>query len=287
MTTARGAGHPRLVRSVLVVVALAAGGVVAWWTITSSQPAGLCVVGDVRAREAAALPDRLRSAWLDAEQMQVGLGSVALDGWESLGDGVVAGGRAWARSTRRNSNDYYRLLRGSHFQSSHFVYVPRGMAEAGRVRVVAGDNMRKLASALLATHGDGVLAAGYLQFRELRTIAIAEPPIAGVSVRQHAARYYRRPMEQAREHWAYVVLVALPAGSASAGIGARIVAVRSQLALLAHAVTLREAPPDKSAAPPAQLALSVGEVIWDSLLNEGELALYPVRRIVACDTPRG
>lgn len=286
MSAAARADGIKSVGAVLVLVLAVIAGATAWWATTASRPTNLCVVGDIRAREAAASPDRLHSPWHDAEQIQVGLGSIALDGWESLGDGIVAGGRAWARSTRRNSGDYYQLLRGSHFRSNHLVYVPRGTAAAGRVRVTAGDSLRALAAALLAADGNGVLAAGYLRFRELRTIAIAEPPTAGLPVRQHAARYYRRPMEQARERWAYVVLVVLPAGSVSGGVGARMVAARGQLALLAHALTLHTLPADLNAPPAAALALNVGEVLWDSLLAEGELVLYPARRIAACDAPR-
>ena len=67
-----------------------------------TQP-GVCVVGDIRARLAAQVPDALRTVWLDAERVGVGLGTAAVDGWEGLGDALVISGQAYVASTRHDT----------------------------------------------------------------------------------------------------------------------------------------------------------------------------------------
>lgn len=254
------------------------------------RPVDACLVGDPEARLAATVPAELRDVRLDASRMRVGLGAAAVGGWEGLGDALAVGGQVWTRPTDRGSELYYRLLVNRTFQTNAFVYVPLTRAPAERLILTAGATAGEVIEQLAKAHAAGVIVAGYVRFAELHTLAIAEPAVAGVPVLQNAPRYYTRPMETARNAWAYVVgaaqrRTALDAGRPQALRPPRLLAPPAppaKAASLLHALRLTGAPADPAAAPRPDQALNVGQVARDSKIAEGVLELYPVARAAAC-----
>lgn len=239
------------------------------------RPVDTCVVGDMAARLAGEVPESLREVYLDAQQIQVGLGAAAVGGWESLGDALVTEGRVWLRTTHRGSPRYYRTVSNPYFQSNAFVHVPAARAHAGTMRVARGTSMRQLGEELASRYPRGVIAAGGLEFAALHTIAIAMAAIDGHPVLKNAARYYTRPMESRRAVKAYVVMLAARAETPwPDALRRRMLppAGETGLVALAHALSLDNAPGGEA----------VGQILASSLIAGGELALYPVTRVGEC-----
>lgn len=242
------------------------------------RPIDTCVAGDSSARLAGQVPESWRAAYLDAAHIRFGLGSGAIGGWESLGEALAFDGWLWLRTTHRESPNYYRLVRNRYFQTNAFVYVPAGRESTESWDIPASTTAVELWEQLAARYPYGVLAAGELEFARLRTIAIAVPAIHGEEIRRHAARYYTRPLEDTRNARAFVVaLVAGAEARRALPALARALppppAPRARSAALAHALRLDGTPPQPR---------SVGQVLGDSVIARGALALYPVRRLGEC-----
>jgi hypothetical protein len=212
--------------------------------------------------------------------MRVGLGSAAVDGWDSLGEALVADGELYLRSTRRG-RDYYRTLRARYFQSNAFVYVPRDVAPGATRRVAPGTRLGELLRELAGQHPGGVLVAGHVRAAELEMIAIARPAIAGRPILAHTAEYYTRPLVAARDTWVYVVAAALRADHPAAArlLPPPAAGTRDGFAL---ALRLTTAPPAPDAAPAAESVVAVGQLVASTVLAEGTLELYPITRLEDC-----
>lgn len=249
------------------------------------RPVSTCVVGDMETRYQAQVPESLRERYLDAQQMRVGLGAAALGGWESLGDAVVVNGQAWLRTTHRDSPNYYRLVRNRYFQSNAWVYVPRERDSEGSLRVAPDSSLQQLLEMLAGKYPGGVIAAGYVHFSELRTIAIAQAAIEGRPILKNAAHYYTRPMESGRDVWAYVVLLAARAGHSSQPPLLPPTPKSSPVSGLVHALRLSGAPVNPDAAPGAAEITAVGRVVPEARLKDGVLQLYPITRVAECADP--
>jgi hypothetical protein len=271
----------------------------AFWAITAfagfvlllialrPQPVpGACVVGDVRARLAARIPEELRTALLDARRMQVGVGAAAIESWEGLGDALVVAGRAFVRTTRRATARAHALESGRFFQTSNLVYVPLGTQARATWPVEAGTTLDTLWRRLAARYPDGVLVAGNLHWQQLRHYAIARPAIDGLAILDHATHYYTQPMENSADTWAYLVGVAAPARAKPSAdtLHARLLARRADggLDLPVHVLILKNAPADPARAPKIEEAVRVGRAAGRSLLGGGTLALYPLQHLGAC-----
>jgi hypothetical protein len=246
------------------------------------RPVSTCVVGDMETRYQARVPEPLRDRYLDAQQMRVGLGAAALGGWESLGDAVVVNGQAWLRTTHRDSPNYYRLVRNRYFQSNAWVYVPNGREAADSLRVTPDSSLQQLLETLAGKYPGGVIAAGYVHFSELRTIAIAQAAIEGRPILKNAAHYYTRPMESGRDVWAYVVMLSARVGHASQPPLLPPTPKSSPVTGLVHALRLTAAPANPNAAPGEAEIAAVGRVVAEARLKEGVLQLYPITRVAEC-----
>lgn len=249
------------------------------------QPVSTCVTGSAAARAQAAVPEPLRDRHLDAGDMQVGLGTAAIGGWESLGDALAVGGRVWLRTTHKRSPRYYRVVANRYFQSNYFVHVPAGRAPAGSLSIPADTALGALADNLARRYPAGVMAAGYTRFDTLASIAIAEPAVNGEPIARHAARYYTRPMEAHRNAWTYTVLLTAPASATHSDEGKLLFQATEKNAarpLLVHALRLNGEPPDRQRPPGDAHVAGLGQVLGESVLAEGELALYPITRLGAC-----
>ncbi len=204
-------------------------------------------------------------------------GSGAIGGWESLGEALAFGGWLWLRTTHKESPNYYRLVRNRYFQTNAFVYIPAGRDSVESWDIPASTATERVWEQLAGLYPYGVLAAGELQFLRLRTIAIAVPAIHGEDLRRHAARYYTRPLEEKRDVRAVVVAVVARAEARRALPAlARVLpppALEARTATLAHALRLGGAPPQPE---------TVGQVLDDSVIARGRLALYPVGRMGEC-----
>lgn len=248
----------------------------------SSLP--VAVVGDVRERLAARVPEAVRDRYFDAAAVQVGVGAVAIGGWESLGDGLVVGGQAWLRTTHPDSPYYYAPVANRYFQSNALIYVPAGTPPLGVVTVGPDEPWSALLARLTERYPDGVLIEGHVAFRELRTIAITEAAIHGVPVLNHAARYYTRPMERFRDRWAYVAAAIAPRPHALwrlyDPLRQRALSRRPKQAIhgLAHALVLDESPAEPLSASIHGTALALGQIQNGSVLSEGVLRVYPLHR---------
>lgn len=253
-----------------------------------------CVVGDVAARLAARVPPALQNRWLDAGAMQFGLGTASVNGWDGLGDALVAGGQAWQRNTARGTPEYFGSLHGRHFQTSHFLYVPPGVRPQADWSPPAGGRIGELWAQLADIYPGGVLVEGYAHFDRLRLLALARPPIDGRALPPNIPYYYEQPMESMNDSWAYVVGIAAdpsrPATWPSAFGGdqrklllrALPAPRRGEPAGFVHALALSAAP-TRAAAPAPASVLRVGQLAMSSTMRDGTLHLYPLHRIAACD----
>lgn len=248
---------------------------------------GACVVGDIRARLAAHVPDTLRTVRLDAERIGVGLGSAAVGGWEGLGDALVVSGRAFVRSTRRDVPDAHALVTDRYFQTSSLVYVPPAARTRATLRVEPGIPLDALWQQLAVRYPGGVLVAGTVQWQRLRRYAMTQPPIDGLSIFEHTTHYYTEPMENLSDAWTYLVGIAahpraMPSGS---GLYVKLFARRpdGNLDLPAHVLVLKAMPADPTRAPNAEETVSVGRAASGSLLAGGLLTLYPLDNLMACE----
>lgn len=269
--------------AVVLGIALVTG---AMFSPSLFKPVTTCVIGDARARWNGFVPTELRQATFDAQEMELGLGAAALDGWRGLGDALAVGGRVWLRPTDRDASDFYRLATGRFFQSSAFTYVPKGQLRRASWRPTPGATVADNSARLARDFPDGVVAAGFMQFRELHTIAIAAPAANGQPILRVPAQYYTQPMETAYDTWAYVITLTGPA------VGRRFwdQRLRDRLfapaaagkSMQAHALRIRGGPGRLHTPPRRQQVVSVGEVVDSSIITDGELALFPIARVAAC-----
>jgi hypothetical protein len=105
--------------------------------------------------------------------------------------------------------------------------------------------------------------------------------VNGEPIARHAARYYTRPMETARDTWAYVVLLTA-AGGNSADLLPAPGGKDARQAHLAYALRLRTTPADTTRPPDAQAVMGLGQVVNGSVFAEAALALYPITRAGDC-----
>ena len=256
-----------------------------WW-----RPAVPCVAGDLTARAQAQVPDNLKEIYLDAWNMQFGLGSAAIGGWQGLGDAIAVGGLAWVRTTRADSPKYFATVSNRYFQSNGFVYIPPDREHELSLRLEPATPFSRVWETLANKYPEGVMFSGYVRLAPLRLIAIARPAIDGRPVLKNAPSYYTRPMESAQEAWAYVVGIATAKSTISrTGRGwlSSLLTSRPDAAGtgagLAHALWLKSAPVDVQSPPARANVNAVGQLVADqTTLMEGELKLYPVTRAGGC-----
>jgi hypothetical protein len=301
-------------------VTLAFAGFVLLLHLLKPQPLpGVCVVGDVRARLAAQIPETLRHVQLDAQRIGVGLGTAAVGGWEGLGDALVVAGQVYVASTRSDAPAVQTLDRSlparsrplapdavylarpwvrassipglvvqdRHFQTSSLVYAPPAARARATLRVEPGVPLDALWRELAVRYPDGVLVAGTVQWQRLRRYALTRPPIDGLSLFAHTTHYYTQPMENLSDVWSYLVGIAahpraMPSGSR---LYRKVFARRpnGDLDLPAHVLVLKSMPADPARAPTAEETVSVGRAASGSSLAGGQLTLYPLENIVACE----
>lgn len=262
------------------------GACVLWLVHAGRQPAiDICVSGDIHARDQARVPAELVDTYLDAERIQFGLGALAIGDWRGLGDGLVAGGRAWVRTTHTASPQYYSLVASRYFQTLFLVYVPTGTHPVSTWRVAPGSRVSQLWQALAQRYPSGVILEGYAHLRTLRTIAIAQPAVAGRSLGDSSPHYYTQPMESRRDVWIYAVgYVHDPRGLAR---GQTTEASRLLFSPLqheggqTHALILRQAP-EPGHAPSIDNGVNVGQLLGTSEFIEGQFRLYPIRGNAGC-----
>src|SRR3990172_25798 len=256
-----------------------------WW-----RPVNPCVIGDMSARAQAQVPAALKEIYFDAQNMQFGLGSAAVGGWEGLGDAVAVDGSVWIRNTNNRSPKYYATVSNRYFQSNGFVFVPPGIEREQRWRTSSPTSLAQLWETLAKKNSAGVIFAGYVRLAPLRFIAIAHPAIDGRPVSKNAPYYYTRAMQSTPEAWAYVVGVAAANASMKradhAWVSSMLIAPPSRQdagARLVHALSLKSAPDDLHAPPRRDNVLAVGQLMAEAAMVEGELTLYPVTRAGDCD----
>lgn len=246
------------------------------------RPGFTCVTGDMRARYEARIPVELEETYLDAERMNVGLGAAAVGGWDGLGDALAIGGRVFVRHTHRASPRYYHLVVNRYFQSNAFVYVPTQRRADTHYRIAADTRMDQILDELAQAYPEGVIAAGAVRLTPFRSIAMSAPAITGEPITQRAVRYYTRPLEAAVESWAYVVLVAARNDDAQLAALLPPPAGRTIPAGQALALRLASAPSTLDPATLAHNAVSVGQLLKDAVVAQGELALYPIAHAQRC-----
>ena len=256
-----------------------------WW-----RAATPCVAGDLTARAQAWLPDSVKEIYLDAGNMQFGLGSAAIGGWEGLGDAVAVGGVVWVRTTRTDSTKYFATVSNRYFQSNGFAYIPPDREPETSLRLEPTMPVSQIWETLANKYPEGVMFSGYMRLAPLRLIAIARPAIDGRTVLKNAPSYYTRPMESAQEAWVYVVGIAAAKSTASRTDRVWLSSLLSSRpdranhgAGLAHALWLKSAP-DTQLPPARENVNTVGQLVADeTIVVEGELKLYPVTRAGSCN----
>ncbi len=256
-----------------------------WW-----RPVNPCVIGDMSARAQAQVPATLKEIYFDAQNMQFGLGSAAVGGWEGLGDAVAVDGSVWIRNTNNRSPKYYATVSNRYFQSNGFVFVPPGIESQQRWRVASPTSLAQFREALAKKNPAGVIFAGYVRLAPLQLIAIAHPAIDGRPVSKNAPYYYTRPMQSSPEAWAYVVGVAAAntymKNADHAWLSSMLIAPPSRQdagAGLVHGLWLKSAPDDPHSPPRRDNVLAVGQLMAEAAIVEGELTLYPATRAGGCN----
>ena len=250
-----------------------------------------CVVGDIRAREQATVPDALRDSLLDARRVRVGFGTAAIGGWDSLGDALATAGELWLRPTDRNSADYYGLTSSRFFRASAFIFVPREHTPRTRLRLAKGATVGEIWRNLAGRYPSGVIAAGYARAQVLNGIAIAAPAIHAMPISKYAPQYYTMPMESALDSWIYVVAVAVDPQRPALSIGGPLLSrvIPSQMRQTharygyAHFLRLKNEPSTTLLPPKGANVASVGQLLDSTTVSDGELELYPLTRLSGCD----
>ena len=248
-----------------------------------------CILGDAGERVRGVIPAQLEHVYVDARRIQFGLGSAAIGGWTSLGDGLVTGGKAWLRTTHPASPHYYSLVANRYFQTNFLAYVPPGVPPLKILRLEPGTRAGQLWKTLAARYPGGVMLEGYARMQPLHTIAIAQPAIDGKSISRHTPEYYTQPMETWADSWLYVVGYARdPALSGhepgTASMKQLDAEPLSTTYGLMHVLMLNDAPSDTAQVPvPASANVAnIGQLVGDSVFIEGELRLYPMHHAAAC-----
>jgi len=250
-----------------------------------------CVIGDMSGRAQAVVPHALQGLYLDAQQMQFGLGSGAIGGWEGLGDALAVNGLAWVRTTNPQSPRYHETVSNRYFQSNAFVYVPPERSTDISWKATKETAISKVWEELAAEYPDGVMLAGYVRFSQLHVIAIAKPATDGKSVTKNATYYYTRPMESAQDAWTYVVGVAGGKPSTVRPDHAALTRLlppasnrASQGRGLAHVLLLKSTPENFQLPPARESVVAVGQLVTNSVVVQGELRLYPISHASECDS---
>ena len=269
----------------LVTLAVFSAAVLALVYTGQKRAVDTCVTGDITARNQALVPPSLRDTYLDARRMQFGLGALAIGDWPGLGDGLVAGGQAWLRTTHAASPQYYALVANRYFQTLFLVYVPTGVRPLQTLQVEPGTSVAQLWQTLAERFPAGVMLEGYAHLRPLHLIAIAQPAIAGKSLGGNTPYYYTQPMESRPDTWVYAVgyVHAAPRRGQRLAPESRLLYSSSQRdGGLTHVLTLNRAPPDPAQAPTLDDAANVGQLVGTSEFIEGRFRLYPMRKIGRC-----
>ncbi len=272
-------GYPLLILAVFSAVVLA--------LVYTGQNRAIdtCVTGDITARNQALIPAPLVDTYLDARRMQFGLGSIAIGDWQGLGDGMVAGGQAWLRTTHPASPQYYALVANRYFQTLFLVYVPTGVRPIETLRVEPGTSVAQLWQTLAERFPAGVILEGYAHLRPLHLIAIAQPAMAGKPLGGNTPYYYTQPMESQPDAWVYAVGYVHDPGHRSRRQDpeTRLLFSASQrTGGLTHALTLKRAPPDATRPPTRDNSANVGQLMGTSEFIEGQFRLYPIQKIARC-----
>ena len=245
-----------------------------------------CVLGDVEERVRAVIPAQLEHAYVDARRIQFGLGSAAIGGWDSLGEGLVSGGKVWLRTTHPASPYYYSVVANRYFQTNFLAYVPPGVPPVKTLRLEPGTRVAQLWKTLAARYPAGVMLEGYARMRPLHTIAIAQAAIAGKSIHRHTPEYYTQPMETLADTWVYAVGYARdPApssGQPPAAIGRLHAELQPGTYGLTHVLLLNDTPSDATQGPAGTSIANIAQLVGNSVFMEGELRLYPMHHAAAC-----
>jgi hypothetical protein len=244
-----------------------------------------CITGSITARNQARIPATLVDTYLDARRMQFGLGSIAIGEWQGLGDGMVAGGQAWLRTTHPASPQYYALVANRYFQSLFLVYVPTGARPVSTLRVEPGTSVTQLWQTLADRFPAGVILEGYAHLRPLHTIAIAQPAMDGKPLGGNTPYYYTQPMESQPDAWVYAIGYVHDSRQPPSRQGAEtglLFPVSPLTGGLTHVLTLQRAPLDPALPPSVINSANVGQLLGASEFIEGEFRLFPIRNIGSC-----
>jgi hypothetical protein len=278
----------------------------AWWVLAAlllfvlllrhgarPAPPGLCVLGDARAFHAAAVPAEFANQLFNAAPLRAGFGVASRDDWSRLGEALVFEGRLYTRPTDPQARDYYQLDASEQFRTTAFAALPADAVTRERVVLRAGQRFDDLWRELGAQFPEGALAVGLVEFRRLQTLAISRPATHGLPVFSSSALYYTEPMETRNAALAIVVGLAAHRGVLSTRSGeelfARLVARRpdGRADLYAQALVLDTPRLTSWGQLPRPLpAQAVGRIAAASIIERGEILLYPATQLSDCPALR-
>lgn len=252
-------------------------------------PPGVCVLGDARAFHNGVVPPDQANQVVDAQHFSAGLGVASVRDWRSLGEALAFDGTLYTRVADPEARDYYRLRHNQHFRTSSFAAVPRATVARARLNARSGQTFAELWRDIGAQFPDGALVVGLVEFQALHTLAISRPATQGLPVFSASTLYYTEPMESHHGVLALVVGLAarhtVLATRANDPLVAQLIARRpdSRPDLYAQALVL-DAPATHTLAQLARPlpALSVGRVAASSIVQRGELLIYPATQLGRC-----
>jgi hypothetical protein len=258
-----------------------------------AAPPGLCVLGDARAFHAAVVPPDLANVFFSATPMRAGFGVASTGDWTRLGEALVVDGTLYTRPADPAARDYYRLDSGQALRTTAFAALPQNAVTRERVVLRTGQHFDALWRELGAQFPDGALVLGLVEFRRLQTLAISRPATTGLPIYSASALYYTEPMESRANAQALIVgLVAHRGVFGARGkeeLFARLVARRpdSRADLYAQALVLNAPRLSSWSSLPRPLpAVAMGRIAGASIIERGELLLYPATQLSDCPALR-
>jgi hypothetical protein len=163
---------------------------------TAAPPSMLGYLGDIKDVLAAKFPFSLRQQRFKASDYAYGFEIASIDYENALGEAMLLNNYCYTTSTAEGTAHYYQLRTAQDFITSSMFIIPR-TCQAGWIAHYPVQNKSlsfpdfylKLIEKIKAPLGFVAL----VEFEDLKSIAIAKPPINGQAVFEHTDYYYPFP----------------------------------------------------------------------------------------------
>jgi len=165
-------------------------------TKTAAPPSMLGYLGDIKDVLAAKFPFSLRQQRFKASDYAYGFEIASVDSEDALGEAMLLNHYCYTTSTAEDSAHYYQLRAAPDFITSSMFLIPHA-CQAGWIAHYTVQN-KSLAFPdfylnLIETVKQPLGFVALVEFEDVKSIAIAKPPINGQAVFEHTDYYYPFP----------------------------------------------------------------------------------------------